>query len=301
MGPSSIEFFYDAGNTSGSPLSRRQDVTWTMGCSIGESVWENGDRLFFIGVDEAGALGAYTIEQFSPRKISTATLDSMITQAVVKENYSIIGSGFSAAGHDYYIMTFITTPDAISQETTFVYDDTMGLWYEWSTTINDITQLPLIAWTKRDTLTSQYGQGVLTNGDLISLNDNLNPQDTLLASLYVADDYVDDGYVVSASEDGTSIALKSRTGMDDGGTSNYKYPVSLRFVGDRTPSSQTLTLKWADENNSSFNTGRAQDMSLNSKEHRLGRFQRRNHEILYSGTDDVWIEALEMPTEVGNN
>lgn len=299
MGPATLEFFYDAGNATGSPLSRRQDVTYNIGNGLAESTWEIGDRLYWVGVDAAGALEVYTLENFSPRKISVPTLDSMITQAVVKDNYTIIGSGFSAAGHDYYIMTFITTPSDITPETTLIYDDTVGLWYIWLTTINDITQLPLVNWTKRDGVTTQFGQGQLSNGDLISLNDNLNPQDTLLASLYVVDDYVVDGYVQSAAADGTPIALTSRTGMFDGGTNKYKYPESIRFVGDKTPSSQTLTLKWADENNSSFNTGRSQDMSINSKEHRLGRFQRRNHQIEYSGTDDIWIEGLELPLEVG--
>jgi len=301
MGPASTEFLYDAGNASGSPLSRRQDVTYNIGCGIAESVWEIGDRLYYVGVDGAGALGVYTMETFTPRKVSTATLDSWLTQAVVKDGYTVIGSGLSGAGHDFYFMTFITTPGDINPETTLVYDDTMGLWYIWSTTINDITQLPLVAWTKRDGVTTQYGQGILSNGDIISINDNLNPQDTLIGGDYWVDGFADIGYVSSTSSDGTVISLTCRTGMYGGGTNRYKYPESLRFVGNKTPSSQTLTIKWADENNSSFNTGRSQDMSLNSKEHRLGRFQRRNHEISYSGTDDIWIEELEMPLEVGNN
>jgi len=301
FGPASVEFFYDAGNPSGSPLSRRQDVTYQIGCAIPESVWEIGDRLFWAGVDAAGAIEFYTLENFTPRKISTPTIDSMLTQSVVKDSYTVIGSGFSGAGHDYYIVTFATVPDDLATETTLVYDDTMGLWYIWYTDVNDIVNLPLVGWTKRDGITTQFGQGILSNGDIININDSLNPQDTILASLYVLDDYVFDGYVQATAATGTVIALKSRSGMYDGGTNKYKYPVSLRFVGDRTPSSQTLTLKWANENNSSFNSGRSQDMSINSKEHRLGRFQRRNHQIEYSGTDDIWLEGLEMPLEVGND
>jgi hypothetical protein len=301
FGPASLEFLYDAGNTSGSPLSRRQDVTWNIGCAIAESAWEIGDRIFWAGVDAAGAIEFYVLENFTPRKISTPTIDSWVTQAIVKNSYTVVGSGFSGAGHDYYIVTFITTPDAIVPETTIVFDSTVGLWYIWYSDVNDIVNLPLVAWTKRDGLTTQYGQGMLANGDIISLNDNLNPQDTVLAYLYVDDDYVLDGYVQAAGESGTVITMKSRAGMFDGGTNKYKYPESLRYVGDRTPSSQTLTLKWSDENNSSFGTGRSQDMSINSKEHRLGRFQRRNHEVEYAGTDDIWLEGLELPIEVGNN
>jgi hypothetical protein len=193
------------------------------------------------------------------------------------------------------------TPDAIEPETTLIYDDSVGLWYIWEATINDITKLPIIDWTTRDGVNTQFGQGQLSNGDLIAVNDDLLPQDTLLGSLYVDDDYVNDSYVASSADSGTTISMTSRTGMYDGGSNRYKYPESIRFVGDKTPNSQTLTIKWADENNSSFNTGRSQDMSLNSKEHRLGRFQRRNHEIVYAGSDKTWIEALEMPLEVGHN
>jgi hypothetical protein len=268
---------------------------------IDVSVWEIGDRIFFAGVDAAGAIEFYLLESFTPSKISTPTIDSMLTQSLVKDSYTVVGSGFSAAGHDYYIVTFATVPDALATETTLVYDSTVGLWYIWYSDINDIVNLPLVAWTKRDGITTQYGQGQLSNGDIINVNDNLNPQDTLLGALYVDDDYVLDGYVQATADTGTAIMLKARTGMYDGQSNKYKYAESLRFVGDKTPSSQTLTIKWADENNSSFNTGRSQDMSLNSKEHRLGRFQRRNHQIEFSGTDDIWLEALELPVEVGNN
>jgi len=300
MGTSTIEVFYDAGNATGSPLSRRQDVSYNIGCVSAESVWEIGDRLFFAGVDSAGAIEVYAFEQFTPRKISTDTIDSFITQAVQKDGYSLMGSGFTAVGHDFYILTLHTVPSDISPELTLVYDSTVGLWYIWETTANDVTNLPLVAWTRHIDLSTQYGQGILSNGDLISVNDNLLPSDTLLASIYVDSGYVDSGYVVTQGAVGTDITLTVRTGMYDGGSNRYKYPSSIRYAGNRTPNSQTLTIKWADETNT-FNTGRSQDMSINSKEHRLGRFQRRNHEITYAGSDKTWIEGLEMVFEVGNN
>jgi len=301
MGPASMEFFYDAGNSTGSPLSRRQDVSYSIGCAFGQSVWHPGDRLFFVGVDESGALGVFLLEQFAPRKISTDNIEAMLTQAVVKDSYGVIGSGFSAAGHDYYTMTLHTTPDSIWAETTLIYDDTVGLWYIWDLAINSISNFPLVDWTKREGLSTQYGQGILSNGDIISANDDLLVYDTLLGATYVDTDYVATGYVASSADSGTAIAMTVRTGMFDGQTNRYKYPESIRFVGNRTPNSQTLTIKWANENNVTFNAGRSQDTSLNSKEHRLGRFQRRNHEISYSGTDKIWLEALEMPVEGGNN
>ena len=302
LGPASLEVFYDAGNSSGSPLSRRQDVAYTgLGCTSGESVWEIGDRLFWVGVDGAGATGVYTLEQFTPRKISTDTIDSFITQALVKDSYTIMGSGLSAAGHDYYILSVLLTPDSIAVETSLVFDATVGLWYIWDMTVNGGSKFPLAAWTKRDGVSTQYGQGILANGDIVSVNDDLFSQDSLLGAKYVVTDYVAGGYVVDSVGKNANVAMTARTGMFDGGSNRYKYPESLRFVGDKTPNSQTLSIKWADENNVTFGSNRSQDTSINSKEHRLGRFQRRNHEIAYSGTDKTWLEALELVFEVGNN
>jgi hypothetical protein len=306
FGFSTIEVYYDAANTTGSPLSRRQDVSYNIGCHSGQAVWEIGDRLFWVGVDAAGAFGVYIMEQFQIRKISTASIDSFITQAILKENYILYASGFSGAGHDFYLLT-IATGDLLTPETTLCYDDTSGIWSPWSMTINDITQLPLKQWTKRYGSFSQFGQGILANGDLISINDNIEPIDTLLGYIYVEEgatveeNYVVDGYVQSTTAVGADIAWSVRTGMFDGQTNSYKIPESLRFVGNRTDTSQTLTVKWSDERNDNFNTGRTMDTSTGHKVHRLGRFQRRNHDLSMTGDEQFYLEALELPLRVGND
>ncbi len=289
-GNTTVEFFYDAANTAGSPLSRRQDIAFNIGCASGESVWEEGDRAFFIGVNFSGALGVYTLEQFQPRKISTPSIDSFLTQAMVKDGFAVMGSGLSAQGHIFYILTIYTTPSDIVPDITLVYDDTTALWGEWETSINDITKFPLVAWTKRQDA-DRYGEGVLVNGDIISLNDDLLPQDTLLASIYVDDGYIDDGYITESGAVGTSITMKSRTGMFDGGTTEYKYPTGLRVIANSM--SQDVTVRWADEENV-FNAGYTLDLSTKDKLTRLGRFERRNFEVEYSGDASIKLEGVEV-------
>lgn len=300
-GVSTIEFFYNASNTTGSPLNRRQDVSYNIGCSSGETVWEEGDRSFFVGVNFSGALGVYSLENFSPRKVSDPTLDSFLTQAIVKDGYLAVGSGLSAQGHIFYLLTLYHVSTDIVPDITLVYDDTTGIWGEWETTINSLTKFPLVDWTKRQGVIERFGEGILANGDLITLNDNLIPQDTLLASNWVESGWVETGWVLSAGESSSGLTMKCRTGMTDGGTDNYKYPEGLRLVSDKTTASQTLTLKWANENNSSFNTGRSVDTSKRQKLTRLGRFERRNHELEYSGTEVLRLESLEIPLTVGED
>ena len=306
FGFSTIEVYYDAGNATGSPLSRRQDVAYNIGCHSGQAVWEIGDRVFWVGVDAAGAFGVYAMEQFQISKVSTSSLDSFITQAILKESYILYASGFSGAGHDYYLLT-LATGDTRTTETTLCYDATSGLWHPWETTVNGLSQLAVVQWTKRYGDESQFGQGILENGDLISINDNLVPVDTLLGILYVeegatvSENYVEDGYVQSTTAVGVNIAWSTRTGMFDGETNKHKTPESIRFVGNRTDTSQTLTIKWSDERNDNFNTGRTMDTSTGFKAHRLGRFQRRNHDLSMAGDEQFWLEAIELPLRVGND
>ena len=300
-GASTIEFFYNAANSVGSPLNRRQDVQYNIGCTSGESVWEDLDRAFFVGVNDSGALGVYTLVNFQVNKISKSTLDSYLTQTIVKDGLTATGSGISAQGKLFYLLTIYTTPSDISPTITFCYDATTNIWSEWDTTVASLSKFPLMDWTTRQGSTERFGEGVFSNGDLVSLNDNLIPQDTLLASTYVVTDYVVAGYVVDAGAATSGIAMKSRLGMADIGSNKYKYPSELRHVADITSNSNTLTVKWADENNSSFNTGRSIDTSEYRKENQLGRFRRRNHQIEYSATEVLRLEALEIDMNIGEH
>ena len=238
---------------------------------------------------------------FQVSKISTSTLDSFITQTVTRDNYFAVGSGLSGQGHIYYTLTLYTTPSDISPAITLVYDDLTGLWGEWTTTVSDLTKFDLVSWSKREGETERFGEGIMSNGDLVSVNDNLMVQDTLNGATYVITGYVADNYVLSTADVGTVIDMKSRLGMFDGGQNEWKYPTQYRFVGDTTESSQTLTLKWANENNSSFNTGKTMDTSKYQKITRPGRYRRRNHEMTYSGTERLRLEALETDPVAGDN
>ena len=256
--------------------------------------------MFWIGVNYSGALGVYMLNNFQVTKISNSTIDSFLMQAVARDSYSVVGSGLSGQGHIYYTLTFYLTPSDIVPSLTLVYDSTTQLWGEWETTVNGLSKFPLVAWTKRETTSERFGEGILVNGDLISVNDNLMPSDTLKGATYVTAGYVEAGYVSNTAESGTAIKLKCRLGMYDGGTNNYKYPEDLRFVGDTTPNSQTMTIRWANENNKTFNTGQTLDTSKYKRLFNLGRYRRRNHEIEYVGSDTLRAEALEGDVTVGD-
>jgi hypothetical protein len=294
FGSRTIEFFYDNGNPVGSPLNRRQDVAYNIGCVSGTSVWEMGDVIFFVGVNTVGSIGVYVIENFAIRKISEGDFDAYLTQAIMKDGYEVLGSGNGAQGKLFYILTMYLTPSDISPDISFAFDMTAGVLGEWETIAGDQTKYPLVDWTIRTGDSIRSGEGIMTNGDLITINDNLTPLDTLLGDSYVASGYVASGYYKTSSDSGDSITLKSRLGETDNGTTNTKYMGPLRAVGDKTATAQNLTVKFSD-NGAAFDSGRNLDLSAKQSQlNRNGSYERRNIEIEYSGTDHLRLEAIDV-------
>ncbi len=301
LGVRTTEFFYNQANQAGSPLGRRQDVAYSTGCSAGESVWEIGDRMFFVGTNESGALGVYTLENFQIRKVSTSTIDSFLTQATVKEGYELMGSGLSAQGHVFYTLTLHSTPGNILPEITLVFDDVSRLWGEWKTVLGGHSTLPLVDWTVRRGIISRYGEGVLSNGDLVTINDDLTPNDSLLEFSLVEDGIVEIGILESNTGSGSPLTMKIRLGHFDGNTDNKKFLSELRPVCNKTVAPQNLIVRWASENNNSFSAGRVIDMSKFNRIKRIGCFRRRNHEIEYSGAEVIRLRRLEGQLSLGSS
>lgn len=295
FGPRTTEFFYDAANPAGSVLNRRQDVFFNIGCHDGQSIWQEGDRIFFIGVDPSGALGAYVMGGWQWKKISSDSMDSLLATPLVKDGYSIAGAGFTSRGHTFYMLTFYYLQGDVAPDATYVFDSTSGLWGLWDMSILGHSCFPIMNWTQRYGILPRYGEGILSNGDLITLTDDLVPQDSLHALQYLLDGYVDPGYVTNAGAEGTPIVMKVRTGMQDFGSQQMKTMKGLGVLADRTINSNTLTIRWANENSdtASFNAGRTIDTRNYQRLLRLGRFRRRNFELEYAGTDQIFLEALE--------
>jgi len=211
-------------------------------------------------------------------------------------------------------MTLYTLPGAaatapITPQQTLSYDTKSNIWGIWTTTINGHTHFPLIAWTKRTggfnpTVSARAGEGMLFNGDIITLSDNMIPQDSIGGFLgYFVANYMEDGYFTSATLGTTSaIPLKIRTGLWDGGTSKLKTQYSLKPIIEETATSQDLVIQWStrDEQNGTFTTGRTIDTSKRAILRRGGIFTKRNFQLSYTGTDPFYMTELELDVTLGD-
>ena len=83
IGTRSIEFFYNASKTNGSPLQRRPDIYHSVGCLYPNSVVELGDIIYFVGTDSGGKSHVYKLENFSLTIVSDTKIDEELQDRMV--------------------------------------------------------------------------------------------------------------------------------------------------------------------------------------------------------------------------
>jgi hypothetical protein len=126
MGYNSIEYFYDAGNASGSPLSR-QDSAFR-GVGLVSNLTTIGDTTFFVGQDSQQNLSVYQLNSYKVDRISNEVVDrtlQTITSTQNEKSPVILnrdGYSMSIDGHNFYVL--------VTQQTTWIYDIDEKFWYE---------------------------------------------------------------------------------------------------------------------------------------------------------------------------
>lgn len=314
FGTKTIEFFYDAANATGSPLTRRSDIVYDIGCPDGLGVWENGDTIYFLGSTHTGQISVYRMANFQIERISTDTIDSYLTQNITQESIRVVMSGLSAMGNDTVLMTIYTltgaSPGTIEPKLTFSFDAVTSMWGFWETTVNNHEFFPLMATTKRTggqnaTVSARTWEGILYNGDIVAMNDKLIPVDTLLGGdgVYASGVYEVDIYSASSSDVGTNISCKIRTGEQSGDIPGYKFQDSFFVMMESTTDSQTMDIKFADDGAAfdAYIVDAEIDVSFPRKyAYAGGSFHRRNYEVSFSFDEQVFISGLGADIEGGD-
>jgi hypothetical protein len=298
-----IEFFYDAGNPSGSPLTRRPDIFYNIGCVNGNSVAQVGDLIYFVGTDARGGVGVYLLHNFKIKKISIHGLDSYLTSVLTVSTNGILGAGISAQGKSYYVIT----PHDASSDTdsyhTFCYDVSAQMWYVWTTAISSIdsnNNIPIVGSAPYRGTTPRTGEFISANGCVCSFTDILFPVDTEGVTLYVEEGYWGTEYTDDTPGTSSNVTMEVQTGMADHGVNSYKYALSVEYVGDVTQDADTATLSWSDDTHENYgNVTRSLNVAAKAKLKRLGRFLRRSWRLTYSGDEQIRAEALEVDVRRG--
>ena len=303
FGRGTIEFFYNAGNETGSVLSRRQDIFYNTGTPYAHGVWEDGDIVYFLGRSQRGDYSIYTLYNFQLKVISIPEINTFITSVYAQGGYFPLISGFSARGHTFICMTIYSINTNLTPTYSFVYDMNTQLWGLWGSDMSELTGIegfPVMDWTLSSA--SRAGTGILINGDLITLKGNFDPFDGFSTRYYIEDedDYVVLDYISPfGSSNSSNIELLCRFGHIDNNTGKNKFNSIAEIISDTTSNSQTLILKWSDTDHSTWTSTRTIDISKRNILSRLGKSNRRTYQIEYSGDEPVRLEYLEINTAQG--
>lgn len=287
-GHNTIEFFYDAGNSSGSPLSRREDLYYNVGAVKWAGFAKINDLLVLVGQDSAGNVAVYKLENFQLVKISNVDLDALLTNEVYQQSTDIVMCALQLGGKSMVFMTVfdVGNNDYHSPKYTFAYDIEAGLWIKISTDASGYeTAFPIITTTLPIPQTSPTTtKFIFPTGELYRENYS-NPFDEVSTTDF-------------------PINIASRTGWQDGGTNNYKYMRALELVGN-VSADTSFTIKYSDTNNTdaAFTNTRTFTHYANVTKVKLtrwGRFIRRNFELSASVSDRVRLDSLEVKVALGN-
>ena len=293
FGQRTIEFFYDNANPTGSPLSRRSDVFYNVGAMGYDSVYTDGDVIYFLSREGVDGWGFYKLENFNLIKISKSWLDAALDRWMQVLPRMVYLSEMQGQGKRLILLNFvdrasntISTMTYATGEATLAYDVDSGMFSLISTAL----------YTTNTSLFPVMGAGSFRNEVVPATGNNryIFPD----GEIYTMDDDAND------STTPESVDIKIRTGWQDGGTNKYKYCRSLEVVGNAADD-VTLTLSYSDTSNldASYTVSRTVSLLADyakRKLTRLGRFVRRNFQLSATVTDDVRLSAVELEIGLGD-
>lgn len=111
-----IELWYDAGNSPGSPFSRSPNGFLELGCAAGASIAQQDNSIFWLANDKT----IRRLDGGTPTRVSQHGIETAIQRmSVISDCYSI---AYTQEGHLFVAFTFP------SESRTFVYDCTTKEW-----------------------------------------------------------------------------------------------------------------------------------------------------------------------------
>ncbi len=272
LGYRSIEYFYDAANATGSPLSRNDSPFRAIGYVTG--LCDIGDTTYFVGQDSRQNLGVYQLNSFKVEKVSNAVVDSTLQAVSVADNakgqVTLNKDGFciSVDGHTFYCL--------VTPQTTWVYDIDEKFWYEWKNSDNDPLAIEA-TWVMFNG--AQYV--AITNQSYMSIMSPLE-----------YDDF------------GTNFTMRYTTDNFNADMMNWKFCHRLMVISDQYSDAGTTYLDVTYSDNDWYSSSAARQIQLWSDSPYLkswGRFRNRSWRFEYTDNYPLRISAVILDLNMGQH
>lgn len=264
LGQWSTEVFYDAQNTTASPLSPVQGAKINYGCVTAESVQEIDGVLLWLATNRSSSVQVIMVEGLKAQIVSTKPIERLLGEATFT---SVFSFSVKYEGHRFYGFTLK------DQNITLVYDLTDQMWSQWTDTNGNY--LPWVS--------STYSAGT---GRILQHETN--------GKLYALD-------AAYTNDDGSVIQVDIYTPNFDGGTRRRKHLNILEFVGDLTVGS-LLQVRSNDHDYEAKQWSNFRQVDMGQRRPQLtnnGTFDRRAYHIRHRSNTRMRLQALEVQIDLG--
>jgi Phage stabilisation protein len=268
FGRETIEYFWDAANTPGTPLQRNDTPVKINAYIGGLSIY--GNIIYYIGADANGQPDVFVLKDFKCDSVATPSISRYLSSATDGvTNWA--GNIISVQGHSYYMVTAGTAK-------TFIYDVETQLWMRWAFQQNSTFDLAQSCVVSTSLNTKTYF--ALANG-------------TSTIYRFDKDLYQDAG---------VNFTCTVVTEGNDFGTLNRKTMKRLSLIGDRTPITAYMNVSWSDDDYQSFTTPRSVNLNQDlASTYQLGSFRQRIFKLTFTENTLMRIQDMEVDINKGNS
>jgi Phage stabilisation protein len=273
FGATSTQFWYDAGNATGSPLALAQSYNSEIGCASGDSIVATSNTVLWVGTSKTYGRSVYLMDGVSPIRVSTANIDKHL-EADGLSNVSAYC--YTVSGHTLYILTLHNTNQ------TLVYDLNEKMWYRW-------TQYSMQSNDQPNPGT--YQESYFRPTFYTQLNSVPYVLDDDTATLY----YLDPN---TYQDNGQSIYCRTVTDIMDNGTTKRKFYGRLEIIGDKT--SGTMQVRHSGDDYNTWSNYRSVDLNASRSQIYLsGADRRRAWEFLVTSNCSLRLDGAELDFRIG--
>lgn len=256
------EVFYDAQNSTGSPMGTVQGAKINFGAASIETVQDIDGSLYWVATNRNSSPQIIRVDNLKPSIISTPAVERILDGADFTACFSWT---IKEWGHWFYVLTLKT------DNITLAYDTKEGLWSQWTDT--DGNYFPIVSSTYNSS-----GVHILqheTNGKLY-----------LAKGTYVNDD-------------GSLFTVDMYLPNFDGGTRRRKQLNVMTFVGDQTPGS-VIQVRGSDDDYQTWSNFR--NVYMEKKKPLLtncGTFEKRAYHLRHRCNARLRLQAIELQMDLG--
>ena len=266
VGSSSVEYFYDNANASGSPLTAQPTAVQQFGTVSGASVVQTDKEVILVGETNDGGHTVWTIDGFKETEIGIPAVKSSL--AAEGSNITTCkGFEIRVSGQKLYILCLTAR--------TWVYSFTPKMWSEW-----------------------QSGSSIFLGNDG---TDGPNGMAYILDASNGKVYKMDETYFTDNGAAFTCIIVTAKLDFD---SINRKFMSRFALVGDipdSTGAENSVTVQWSDDDYKTWSSARTLDFNADLPAiKQLGQFRRRAFKISYALPHLLRLEMMEVDINKGS-